>query len=128
MVLVDFFFALGIAALVTALFAAGLGRRGPWASSPLFFVLVFLAAWAGGVWITPVGPPLWGFYWLPFVIVAVLFALLLAAATPPARPPRSRLEAQEQARDMATTALVVETFFWVLLIGLVLVILLRYVM
>ncbi|MGE0822138.1 MAG: hypothetical protein AB7P18_08480 [Candidatus Binatia bacterium] len=65
-------------------------------------------------------------YWLPFLVVAVLFALFLAAAPPPQRRPQSRVEAWEQARDMATTALVVETFFWLLLVGLVLVIFLRY--
>ena len=95
--LFDFFFALAIAGIVTALFALLLGRRGPWASSPLFFLLIFLAAWAGGVWITPVGPSVWGLYWLPFLVVAVLFALLLAAVTPPERTPQSRIEAWEQA-------------------------------
>lgn len=126
MFLFDFFLALAIAGLVTAAFALLFGRRGPWARSSLFFLLIFLAAWAGGVWITPIGPPMWGVYWLPFLVVAVLFAFLLAAATPPERPPRSRIEAWEQEREMATTALVVETFFWLLLVSLVLIILLRY--
>lgn len=49
MVLFDFFLALAIAGLATALFAFLLGRRGPWASSPLFFLFIFLAALAGGV-------------------------------------------------------------------------------
>lgn len=126
MFLVDFFFALAIAGVVTAVFTLLLGRRGPWGSWPIFFVLIFLVAWAGGVWVTPIGPPVWGLYWIPFLAVAILFSLLLAAATPPDKPPQSRIEAWEQTRDMATTALVVETFFWLLLVGLVLSILLRY--
>lgn len=127
MFLFDFFLALAIAGLVTAAFTLLFGRRGPWASFPLFFLVIFLAAWAGGVWVTPIGPPVGGVYWLPFLVVAVLFAFLLAATTPPERPPQSRVEAWEQARDIATTALVAETFFWLLLVGLVLVIFLRYV-
>lgn len=126
MFLFDFFIALAIAGLVSAAFTLLFGRRGPWASLPIFFLLIFLAAWAGGVWITPIGPSVVGVYWLPFLVVAVLFAFLLAAVTPPERPPQSRLEAWEQARDMAATALAVETFFWLLLISLVIVILLRY--
>jgi hypothetical protein len=66
--------------------AVGLfGRSGPWASIPVFFALIFLAAWAGGVWIAPMGPVLFGVYWVPFVVFGLIFALLLAAAMVPAR-------------------------------------------
>lgn len=53
MFLFDFFFAMAIAAIVTALFTLFFDRRGPWESWPIFFLLIFLVAWAGGVWVTP---------------------------------------------------------------------------
>ncbi len=87
-----------------------------------FFLLIFLAAWAGGVWVTPVGPPVWGVYWLPFVIVALLFTFLLAAVTLPESPPQSSVEAWDQARNVAATALVIETFFWLLPVNVIAVI------
>ena len=128
MFLFDFFIALAIAGSGTAAFTLLFGRRGSWASFPLFFLIIFLAAWAGGVWVTPIGPPMWEVYWLPFLVAAVLFAFLLAAVTPSERPPQSSLEAWEQTRELATTALVVETFFWLLVVSFILIILLRYVL
>lgn len=82
-VLFDVLLALGIGLVFTVIFAGLLGRSGPWASVPVFFAIIFLAAWAGGVWITPIGPALFGVYWLPFVVFGLIFALLLAAAVRP---------------------------------------------
>jgi hypothetical protein len=84
-VLFDLLFALGIGLILTAVFAGLFGRSGPWASIPVFFALIFLAAWAGGVWIAPMGPVIFGVYWVPFVVFGLIFALLLAAAMVPER-------------------------------------------
>lgn len=85
-VLFDVLLALGIGLIFTVIFAGLLGRSGPWASVPVFFAIIFLAAWAGGVWIAPIGPALFGINWLPFVVFGLIFALLLAAAVGPQAP------------------------------------------
>ena len=69
--------------LLIGLFFLGCRRCGPWQGLGWFFMLLFLFTWAGGVWTGPYGPVLWGYYWLPFFIVGIVFALLLAAAVVP---------------------------------------------
>lgn len=44
----------------------------------LFFIL-FLAAWAGGLWITPFGPRVFGVFWIPFLVAGLFFGLLWTA-------------------------------------------------
>lgn len=67
------------------LFAIALQYRGPWNSVVWFFVVVLLATWAGGVWLTPAGPMVRGFHWLPFLMTGLIVSLLLAAATLPTK-------------------------------------------
>ena len=43
-------------------FRSRISERGPWTSLLLFFIIIFLATWAGGVWLSPIDPPLWGAY------------------------------------------------------------------
>lgn len=121
----DFLFALAIGLLLTALFGTLFRTHGPGAAWWTFLLIVFLAAWVGGLWIRPFGPPLFGVVWLPFLLMGLFFALLLAAAIP-ARPPRTPGEAISQARTKEATATVLGVFFWVLLIGLVVAIVVGY--
>ncbi len=123
MFFIDILVALAIAVLLTALFVAVFRTTGPWAGFWIFLLVVFLASWAGGVWLTPFGPPIFGITWLPFLITGLFFALLLAAATPvyPARKTTTPETAAE-----AETAAAFSIFFWVLIAGLGLFILLAY--
>jgi hypothetical protein len=106
-----------------------LGRVGPWGGWIWFALLLFLFTWAGGAWIRPYGPVDAGYAWLPFLFFGLIFALLIAAAVPP-RPPRNRREAIQQARAEneveEVTAVALGIFFWLLLAGLVLALILRY--
>ena len=52
----------------------------------MFFVGLFLVTWAGGVWLAPLGPTLYGAPWVGFLIVGLVAALLAAVLTP-ASPP-----------------------------------------
>jgi hypothetical protein len=70
-------FALAIALFYTVIFTVAGRRAKSWRRIVLFFLIIFFAAWAGGVWITPVGPVFLGVYWLTFFIVGLVFALLL---------------------------------------------------
>jgi hypothetical protein len=84
------------------------------------FVVFLLVTWAGGLWVTPFGPTLWGVAWLPLVIVALLAALLLIAAA----PERYRFPTRPAGREAAGVAAVVGfgIFFWILAILLLAVI------
>jgi hypothetical protein len=89
-------FALGIAFVMTAVFAVWLRRSGPWASYLIYFAIIFLGSWAAGVWLAPIGPTLMGFYYTPALIFGLVFALLLAATA----APRSRRGARERGEQL----------------------------
>lgn len=127
MVVFDVVWALLVALLLTAIFGLGVRREGFGVGLLFFFVLIFLFTWAGGVWIAPVGPLTWGAPWLSFVLVGLVFALLWAAVVPPPRRPRSRREAAAQIRQDAETAALFNIFFWILAVGLLIAIVVRYV-
>jgi hypothetical protein len=128
MILMDFIFALLVALMLVVIFTVVLKIRPPGFGVAAFFVIVFLASWAGGVWMTPLGPAGWGAYWLPFFLVGLMVALLLAAVrTPP--PEESTVELVDQherkaRRWAAVTAL--SLFFWLLVGILLLAIAIRY--
>jgi hypothetical protein len=44
-----------------------------------FGIVVFIASWMGGVWIINMGTPVFGYYWLPFLLVALVLCLILLA-------------------------------------------------
>lgn len=96
------FAAFVIAALFTGLYAvfntrayrrtASPQRSSPSTESTLglglfwFFLILFLFAWTGALWIAPIGPVLGGVAWLPLIFIASLITLLLIAI--PAQPRR----------------------------------------
>ncbi|MFW6180534.1 MAG: hypothetical protein ACOC8N_02210 [Spirochaetota bacterium] len=121
--LFEVLFALGIGLMLTAVFAGLLGRSGPWASIPVFFAIIFLASWAGGVWIAPVGPALFGVYWVPFLIFGLIIALLLAAAVKP-RVPVMAGEDEGTKREPGKAAY--DAFFFGLIVLLAVAILVGY--
>ena len=57
----------------------GRGRRSDeealWPGFIFLFFILFLATWAGGAWVTPIGPTVWGAVWLPFLFVGIAGAL-----------------------------------------------------
>ena len=78
-----------LAAILGMLLTLVLGRVGP---GPLlgfifFYVLIFLATWAGGLWLARIRPGEWQVNWLGYVLVSVLLWLMLAAVLP--RQPRT---------------------------------------
>ena len=120
--------ALALAILLGGIFLIAFARPGPWESIPFFFLVVFLVIWAGGIWMTPIGPTVWGVYWLPFLVIGLLFMILLAATSPPSRRTTARSENVEERREeRARARLALETFFWALIVGLAVVIAVRYI-
>jgi hypothetical protein len=126
-----------IAHLLTALIIATLimipfyllGRVGPWNGWLWFALVLFLFTWAGGVWVGPYGPILWGFGWLPFLFFGLIFAFLMAAAVPP-RPPRTSREAVAQAQakreGVVLTGIALGFFFWILMALLIAALIIYY--
>lgn len=122
----DLIFALIIAVLLTLVIAVLFGRRGPWASISIFFLVVFLAAWAAGKWIHPVGPAWYGVFWLPFLMFGLVVALLLAAAIPYETPLRERRGESGEGEGVRTERRVFNVFFWLLLLVLLVLIIASY--
>jgi hypothetical protein len=132
MILVDLLIALAVASFLAAVVFLLLRTTGPWASFPLLFLALFLATWAGGIWLAPIGRPVGGVYWVPFLMAGIVFALLLAAVVPPERPEEQETtielltEAEKKARER-TNRLAVGLLFWLFAGVLAIAILLRYV-
>lgn len=105
MVLIEILVALLVSAVLTIVLIAVFrwqrpGAKGYWSSALYLFALLFVANWAGGVWLSPFGPVAWGSYWVPFVITGLVVAVLLLFIVPNRRP-RSTEEAQTQAAVQA---------------------------
>jgi hypothetical protein len=129
----DLLFAVVVALVISALLTGVMGWRLPgkrvsaaWLGSLIFlFLILFLASWAGGVWLRPFGPVLFGGYWLPFTIVGLVTALVLLTATVP--PPRRRPSTPREVEVDEAVATMFNFFFWVLSLALVAVIVTAYV-
>lgn len=97
------------------------------------FLIIFLATWAGGTWLRPFGPSLWGIQWLTFLLVGLVIVLFLIIAVR-RKAPKGRhetldmLERIEEEKALEKVAYItLSIFFWILLSILVIAILLRHV-
>lgn len=124
MLLLELMLAFFVALVLAVLLAYPFGRTGPGPLNGLlfFFVLLFLAVWAGGAWLTPVGPPAWGVPWVGFVLVGVILAMILTAAAPP-RPTRS---ADPDSPVAEAAALSLGLFFYLAIFALLAAIIYNY--
>ena len=119
-------FALVIACLLTLIFAIGFRRQGWGIGLMIFFLVLFLATWAGGVWLTPIGPVWWGVPWLSFLLVGIVMALLLVALIPDGRRARPAADPTRETPAERDTLVAIDIFFWVLIAGLFVTIIIRY--
>ena len=129
MFFVELLFALFTALILSVIFAVGFRKTGPWENIFIFFVLIFLISWAGGVWLTPMGPSLWSGYWLPFLLAGVIAALLLAAV-PLGRRRESTVElvdVKREEKEEKAARRVMGAFFWILILALVAILIFRYI-
>jgi len=122
----DFLFSFLTAIFLTVVFVAGLRRSGPWVSFLAFFFVVLLAAWAGGIWIAPVGPSVAGVYLISFVTVGLIVALILGAVAYPRLSKHSDKEVDKQAQETSNKERPVDLLFWVLIIILLIAIIAGY--
>jgi len=82
MFITGFLMAFLLAIILTLLLAVGFRGQAWGAGLAFFFLILFLATWAGGLWLTPVGPLMMGVPWMSFLLVALIVGLILAATTP----------------------------------------------
>jgi hypothetical protein len=119
----NLFYLIVTALVLTFVFTYFFRIRGPWGSFWTFLAVLFLGIWAVSLWITPFGPAWRDIYWLPPLVIGLTLALLLAAAVP---SPKAREIIQKELNEPGTgrtTGLILGTFFWLLLIVLILIIL-----
>jgi len=89
MFVMEFVFALIISLLCAALLLPVTARSGFRLRHPTIepvsvfamLLILFLATWAGGIWLVPIGPRLWGVAWGSFVVVGLVVALLIGAVS-----------------------------------------------
>ncbi|MFO7606653.1 MAG: hypothetical protein R6W72_10175, partial [Desulfurivibrionaceae bacterium] len=122
----------------SVIFAGIILRKGPRRGFFWFFLLIFLAILAAGIWGKPPGAPLSSENWLPFVLAGIVTALLLTIFAP--KYPRVRRDTQlsrqktmemldkiEQKNEIATLAYIsLNLFIWFGLVLLGFVIIARY--
>jgi hypothetical protein len=129
--------ALSIGIIVSIVFALGIRRRLHWSNVWIFFIVTFLGAWAGGVWIgvwiPPFGPTILNIHWLPFLLAGVVMGLLLLVASVRTRSPRDHTKEKEGSKEEIefSGAKLSGLFIWTLLVilsvGLIVVIVVGYV-
>jgi len=126
MFLLDFAAALLIALLLTSIFGGVLRKHRFGSALIFFFVVLLFGTWAGGVWVAPVGPLLWGVAWISFVFVGLFFALLLTALMPPTEERTETQQAPAQRKREAVAFEFFGIFFWIAIVCLIIAIITHY--
>jgi hypothetical protein len=106
-----------IAVLFSLILLSSIGRKKDASLLPIivFFMVLFFAGIAGGFWIVPFGPVLWGVSWLPIFLV-ILFVTLMVAIPPPHRP---KAKASNTDPEASATFAAIGFFTWMLLLLLI---------
>jgi hypothetical protein len=116
--------AIGVALILTLFFSL-LGMRGPWGSVWTFFLVLFLAIWTTGIYMTPIGPIFLNVAWVPIIFSGILFALLLIAVIPEVdnskqlqREESGRVRENQELKNAGSPNAPIATmgiFFWLLI-------------
>jgi peptidoglycan/LPS O-acetylase OafA/YrhL len=125
MIFAELVFSLSVALFFTIIFTVVVRRIRSKQRVLVFFTIVFLAAWAGGIWITPAGPAFLGIYWLSFLVIGLLFALLFEMIAGLSRPRQLPEKDVKQEAEQVQTELSVS--FFILFIAFIVLIVLGYI-
>lgn len=83
MFVMDIFFALVVASLLTMLFYLGRSARaGRWATLAAVLIGLAFALWLSGFWLIPGGPVIWVAHWFSYVFVVILIVMLAGILLP----------------------------------------------
>jgi len=98
MFVLDFFAAFIFAVIFMIILFNIFWKNEKLASTWMYFLIMLFSIWAAGIWIVPVGPVLWGSYWLPLVFIGLIVFLFLAII-----PEGYRVMESDDGRDQSTT-------------------------
>ena len=125
--LLGILYLVSVAFFITLFFTLLLKNRGPWGKFWTFFIIILLAVFAADVWIKPAGRYIYNeIQWIPSLAVGLLFALLLAAAVPSPRARSKMMAEKEKMPQKRKPVGIPGTYFWILFILLLLLIVLGY--
>ncbi len=125
-------FILVFALILSMILSWGLGWRHPARSDPagvsflfLFLILLF-TMWAGSVWIRPWGPMIYNTPWLEILLIGLFVSLLILAVAAPIRRGRTPSEPEAETTEEAVAATAFGLFFWILILGLLIGMIISY--
>jgi hypothetical protein len=123
-----FILALIVAVLLALAFASVSGARRPWSGMLTFLLIILLASWSGGIWISPFGPVLWSATWLPFLLAGLIVALVFAGAAMPEKEESTveLVDPGQRRRQREGARLVLNVFVSALILILLVSIVIRY--
>ena len=107
-------------------FQWALSKHRSWKKIITIFFILLLASWAGGVWITPVGPAFLGIYWLSFFTVALILSLVLETVSALHASP-SDVDDKDTLKEEESLEVLISISFLLLLIIFIGVIIIGYI-
>lgn len=116
MFVIDLITALIIGLLFAFIVYALIDFERGWAAWLPLFLLFFFIPWGAALWIPAFGPPVFGAFWLPPLVIAFFIFLLVAALSPPRRP-LTRSARVAEAREAYALNIGLSVFFWILIIA-----------
>jgi hypothetical protein len=129
MILFDLLIAVSVGVFLTVVFSFIFKRTGPWDNTFLFFIITFLGTWAIGLWLKPIGPSFYGYYWIGYLAAGIFLAMIIASAGPPNTFKRKDLENVKLKEDLIgekrNQSIIQKDFF---LLGLILIFFLAILM
>jgi hypothetical protein len=125
MIIADIILAFILALFFAVIFNVAMRSRQRALPIAFIFILFFLFAWAGGLWIRPLGPPVFGVYWIPSLVATILIFLVLISFAQDETKKKGAASAEASGSNAAVTAAVGLTL-WILFAGLIAVIVVAY--
>lgn len=121
----DFLIALIIAMFFTIVLAVSGQKHRSWVKILAIFLIILLTSWAGGVWITPVGPTFSGIYWISYFIIALILALIMEVVSTLHAAP-SKIDKKENQKKEESLEILLSISFFILLIVIIVIIIAGY--
>lgn len=121
----DFLIALIIAIFFTIVLAVSGQKHRSWVKILAIFLIILLTSWAGGVWITPVGPTFSGIYWISYFIIALILALIMEVVSTLHAAP-SKIDKKENQKKEESLEILLSISFFILLIVIIIIIIAGY--
>jgi hypothetical protein len=126
MIFGEFLIALIISLFFTTVLAVSGKKHRSWKKIVSIFLIMLFSSWAGGIWITPVGPSFMGIYWLSYFIVALILVLIMETISALHAPP-SDIDTKETRNKEEALEVLISTSFFILIILFIVVIVLGYI-